>query len=212
MKMGKRKTIPGNHRNKASISLTAWLSVPVVMALALFLLPACTADYSPKPRDYFRIDFPERSYQVYEDDCPFSFSYPSFARVSRDTGRLSQTCWLDIYFPGYRGTLHISYKEVRDNIAEYAEDSRKLAFKHAVKADAIDERMFINERERVYGILYDIKGNSASSLQFYLTDSSHHFFRGALYFAVQPNKDSLAPVIDYFREDIINLIETFTWK
>jgi gliding motility-associated lipoprotein GldD len=72
--------------------------------------------------------------------------------------------------------------------------------------------MFINEKERVYGILYDIKGNSASSLQFYLTDSSRHFFRGALYFNVQPNKDSLAPVIDYFREDIIYLIETFSWK
>jgi gliding motility-associated lipoprotein GldD len=210
MEMEKRKTIPGRHRNKARILFTTCLFIPVVVAMAS--LSACSTDYSPKPRDYFRIDFPERLYEVYEDDCPFRFSYPSFAVVSRDTGRLSQSCWLNIDFPGYRGRLHISYKEVNENIAEYAEDSRKLAFKHTVKADAIDESMFINEKERVYGILYDIKGNSASSLQFYLTDSTSHFFRGALYFNVQPNKDSLAPVIDYFREDIINLIETFSWK
>jgi gliding motility-associated lipoprotein GldD len=210
MKMEKRKTIPGRQRIRTSIPLKTRLFLVAVAMAAL--LSACSTDYSPRPRDYFRIDFPERLYEVYEDDCPFMFSYPSFAVISRDTGRTSQLCWLNIDFPGYRGRLHISYKEVDENIAEYTEDSRKLAFKHAVKADAIDESMFINEKERVYGILYDIKGNSASSLQFYLTDSSNHFFRGALYFNVQPNKDSLAPVIDYFREDIINLIETFSWK
>jgi len=173
---------------------------------------SCSSDYTPKPRGYFRIDFPERSYVTYDGDCPYSFLYPGFARIVEDESRLAQPCWINIDFPRFRGRLHISYMEVDNNLVEYMEDSRKLAFKHTVMADAIDERMFINHERHVYGVLYDIKGNSASALQFFLTDSSKHFFRGALYFNVQPDKDSLAPVIDYFREDILHLIESFAWK
>jgi gliding motility-associated lipoprotein GldD len=187
------------------------ISTVSIFTFGFFVL-SCSGDYTPKPRGYFRIDFPEKSYVTYDSDCPYVFSYPSFASVTRDEGRNTQPCWINIDFPGYRGRLHISYMEVGGNLMEYMEDSRKLAFKHTVKADAIDERMFINNENKVYGILYDIKGNSASSLQFFLTDSSSHFFRGALYFSVHPDKDSLAPVIDYFREDILHLIETFAWK
>jgi gliding motility-associated lipoprotein GldD len=101
---------------------------------------------------------------------------------------------------------------VDHNLFQYTEDSRALAYKHTIKADAINETVYTNPGHRVYGILYDIKGNAASSLQFYLTDSVRHFLRGSLYFNVEPNKDSLAPVIAYFREDIVHLIESFEWK
>lgn len=188
--------------------LTGGIIINLIISVSL----SCSSDYSPKPRGYFRIDFPERSYVTYEDDCPFIFRYPSFARISSDESSVAQPCWINIDFPEFNGRLHISYKEVDNNLVEYIEDTRKLAFKHTVMADAIDEHMFINEEKNVYGVLYDIKGNSASALQFFLTDSSRHFFRGALYFNVQPNKDSLAPVIDYFREDIEHFIETFAWK
>lgn len=184
----------------------------VFIILLLAFLISCSGDYSPKPRGYFRIDFPERSYVSYKGDCPYVFGYPSFAKISSDVSPGNQPCWLNIDFPEFGGRLHISYKEVDNNLVEYIEDSRKLAFKHTVRADAINERIFINKEKDVYGVLYDIKGNSASALQFFLTDSSRHFFRGALYFDVQPNKDSLAPVIDYFREDILYLIESFAWE
>ncbi len=182
----------------------------IVISLALIL--SCSSDYSPRPRGYFRIDLPEREYQTYSGDCPFTFSYPAFAEIGDDEGRLSQPCWLNIDFPGYKGRLHLSYGMVDGNLVDYLEDARKLAFRHTVKADAIDESMFINRADDVYGVLYDIKGNTASAVQFYLTDSTNHFFRGALYFNVQPNRDSLAPVIEHFRKDIIHLMETFAWN
>ncbi|NOZ45910.1 MAG: gliding motility lipoprotein GldD, partial [Chlorobi bacterium] len=71
---------------------------------------------------------------------------------------------------------------------------------------------FINYDDNVYGILYDIKGNAASSINFFVTDSTQHFLRGALYFNSKPNKDSLAPVVDFIRKDIVHLMETFKWK
>ncbi|TVR74578.1 MAG: gliding motility lipoprotein GldD [Marinilabiliales bacterium] len=182
------------------------------ISAAVLTFVSCTGEYSPRPRGYFRIDFPEREYITYEGDCPFTFSYPAFAEINDDDGRLAHPCWFNIDFPGYRGRLHISYSEIDNNLVDYLEDARKLAFRHTVKADAIDERMFINRADDVYGTLYDIKGNAASAVQFYLTDSSSHFFRGALYFNVTPNRDSLDPVIDYFIEDIIYLMESFAWK
>jgi gliding motility-associated lipoprotein GldD len=186
--------------------------VSAFIVLIYICLISCSGDYSPRPRGYFRIDFPEKDYILYDGNCPYSFMYPRFAAIVDDESRLARPCWINIDFPKFNGRLHISYIPVDNNIVDMMEDSRKLAFRHAVKADAIDEKLFINRQERVYGVLFDIKGNSASSLQFYLTDSTRHFFRGALYFSVQPNKDSLSPVIDYFREDILHLIETFTWK
>ncbi len=82
---------------------------------------------------------------------------------------------------------------------------------HITKADAINEQVISNRENKVYGILYDLKGNTASAVQFYVTDSIKHYLRGSLYFATEPNPDSLAPVIDFFREDIIHLIETLKW-
>ena len=92
------------------------------------------------------------------------------------------------------------------------EDTRKIVYKHSVRADGIAEKVFNHPEKNVHGILYDLKGNTASSLQFVLTDSTHHFFRGALYFNNVPNKDSIAPMAEYIREDVINLMESFEWK
>jgi gliding motility-associated lipoprotein GldD len=83
---------------------------------------------------------------------------------------------------------------------------------HINKADAINELVINNKASSVFGILYDLKGNTATSVQFYVTDSTNHYLRGSLYFESEPNADSLAPVIDFFREDIIHIIETLKWK
>ncbi|MBP7211183.1 MAG: gliding motility lipoprotein GldD, partial [Paludibacteraceae bacterium] len=81
-----------------------------------------------------------------------------------------------------------------------------------IKADAITEQAFENTNNDVYGILYEIRGNTASSVQFVLTDSTKNFLRGALYFNNRPNKDSLAPVINYIKDDVIRIMETTKWQ
>jgi gliding motility-associated lipoprotein GldD len=93
------------------------------------------------------------------------------------------------------------------------EQTYKLNIKsHIALADAIDQQVYNNQENKVYGILYDLKGNTASAVQFYVTDSVNHYLRGSLYFSAEPNADSLAPVIEFFRADILHLIETLKWK
>lgn len=184
----------------------------LIWAILLLSLLCCKRQYTPKPAGYLRIDFPEKAYQIYNSSCPFTFEYPLYGKIIADTSRIAEPCWINIEFPGFGGKIHISYKSVRNNVNVYIEDSRTLAYKHTVKADAISETLYTNDEKKVYGLLYQIKGDAASSVQFYLTDSTRHFLRGSLYFNVQPNADSLAPVIGFFMEDIMHLVETLEWK
>ncbi len=184
----------------------------MIPLLLMLLALACQQSYTPKPRGFLRVNFPAREYVLFDSVCPYTFEYPSYGKIVPDTDYLTEPCWINIYFPDFDGTIHISYKEVNQNLNDFIEDSRALTYKHTIKADAIKETVYSNPELDVHGILYDIKGNAASSIQFYLTDSNAHFLRGSLYFNVQPDKDSLAPVISFFRKDIIHLMESFAWK
>ena len=191
-------------------------SSPLVMILMLVLiqvLTSCNQDYTPKPRGYFRIDFPEKEYVWFDTTYPYSFEYPVYAKVIADNRTSSEPYWINIDFPQYQGRIHISYKPVHDNLTEYLEDSRTFVVKHIPKADAIDDSLIYRPEDRVYGLIYYIEGSqAASSCQFFVTDSSARFLRGALYFNVSPNNDSLAPVIAFMREDIRHMLKTFQWK
>ncbi len=184
----------------------------VIIFLSLMMV-ACESNYYPKPRGYVRIDLPEKSYQTFDSTYPYSFSYPAYAVVEPNTLKNTDPFWIDIDFPQFKGKLHISYKTIDNNLADYIEDSRTLVMKHIPKSSGIENTMYENPERKVFGLTYNISGvNAASPYQFYLTDSTHHFLRGALYFSVVPNNDSLAPVIEFLKEDINYLIETFEWK
>ncbi len=188
------------------LKLSMWILVMAGMSMA------CQQKPTPKPRGYFRIVFPEKSYRVLESTYPYQFEYPAYAKAIPDTSVNAEQYWLNLVFPELNGQLHISYKPVGNHFNELIEDSRKLAYKHTIKADAINERMFFNEDKHVTGVLYEIKGNAASPLQFFATDSVKHFIRGSLYFNAKPNQDSLAPVINFVQDDVIRLMETLQWN
>jgi gliding motility-associated lipoprotein GldD len=161
---------------------------------------------------YFRIDLPEKHYRPFDSVCPFIFEYPVYGLLKPSDERDAEPCWFNIEFPGYNAKIHLSYKTIEGNLPSVLEDSYTLTYNHTIKADAITETPYINEEDNIYGLLYDLKGNTATAIQFYVTDSIRHFLRGSLYFFASPNEDSLAPVIGFFREDIIHLIETLEWR
>lgn len=188
-----------------------------IKATCLFIfifcfINACSEDPVPKPHGYFRIDLPEKKYSELKTDCPFAFEYPVYSVITRSNANDADPCWLNIAFPKYNAQVHLSYKRVDNNLVQYLEDSRTLAFKHTVKANDIREIPIIIDSTKVYGLVYDIRGNAASSLQFYLTDSTTHFLRGSLYFNSVPNSDSIAPVLEFISKDVQHLIETFRWE
>jgi gliding motility-associated lipoprotein GldD len=186
--------------------------LPGVLLAILFSF-ACNSDYYPKPRGYFRIDLPEHEYQSFDTTFPYKFEYPVYASILEDPLTRGNQYWINVDFEQFRGKVHLSYKAIDGNLNEYLEDTRTLAMKHIPKASGIKTETFVDENAKVYGLTYSIDGvEAASPYQFYLTDSTNHFIRGALYFNVVPNNDSLSPVIEFLKEDIRHMIETFEWR
>ena len=186
------------------------------MASMCLLITACggSPDYSPKPRGFFRIYYPEKAYQTYEDGCPFSFEYPKYGNLTQDKSPGAKPCWQNIEFPQFKATLHLSYEPVT-SVKEFnhlVESTRKLSFVHTIKATSIDEARIAYPEKKVYGIYYTIDGNAASSAQYYLTDSTRHYLRCALYFNSEPRLDSIQPVLAFLKKDVDVMIKTFKWK
>lgn len=168
---------------------------------------------TPKPNAYFRIDLPEKKYTAFRDSCPFEFEYPSnYATVIPDKDVNAEPCWKNIVFPQFGAEINLSYKSIDKNLNKFLDDSWTLATRHQVKASGMPETPIFRDSARVYGLLFEIEGNAASSLQFYVTDSTNHFIRGALYFFARPNYDSLAPVIAFIKKDVERMITTLRWK
>jgi gliding motility-associated lipoprotein GldD len=175
-------------------------------------LVSCSKTSIPRPYGYFRVDLPQHAYRTIDTlNLPYRFDLPKTARIiSRKTN--NEMFWIDIYYPRLNASIYCSYKPVKGNLIDLLEDTRKIVYKHSVRADGIGEKVYDHPEKNVHGILYDLKGNTASSVQFILTDSTRNFFRGALYFNNVPNKDSIAPMANYIREDVIRIMESFEWK
>ena len=176
------------------------------------MLVSCGKTSIPRPYGYFRVDLPQHAYRAIDTlNLPYRFDLPKNAQIiSRKTN--NEMFWIDIYYPRLNASIYCSYKPVKSNLIDLLEDTRKIVYKHSVRADGIGEKVFDHPGKNVHGILYDLKGNTASSVQFILTDSTRNFFRGALYFNNVPNKDSIAPMANYIREDVIHIMESFEWK
>ena len=159
-----------------------------------------------------RIDFPEKKYTAFTTDCPFDFEIPTYSKMKLNAGKNSEPCWYNLEFPSLKATLHLSYKAVNNNLSKYLDDAHEIANKHQIKATGLEEIPVIRDSAKVYGLVFDIAGNTASSIQFYLTDSTKHFLRGSLYFNAVPNADSLKIVVDFLKKDILHLINTANWK
>lgn len=179
-----------------------------LVALTALIALGCNQTPTPKPRGYFRLDLPEHDYDTLEADCPFRFEKNVFTRwESRNN-----PCWGDLKYPPLNASLQFTYKPVNNNLDTLLKEAHELAYEHTVRASGIDENLIYDEQENVYGVMYRLTGNAASSVQFFVTDSSSHYLRAALYYYASPNADSLRPVNDYMEEEIEHMINTFRWK
>ena len=183
------------------------------IALLTIIIYSCSQHYTPKPRGYFRIDLPEKIYTITDSAFPYQFEKPVYTSITKDPYSPNEKYWINLNFLPFNATLHISYKQIEGNLITYLEDAHKLVTKHIPKADAIYDSLVVDRDRNLFGLIYEIEGSGAASpYQFFLTDSLSHFVRGALYFNSVPNNDSLEPVINFIKDDIEHLINTFQWK
>ncbi|WP_188464212.1 gliding motility lipoprotein GldD [Marivirga lumbricoides] len=188
-------------------------NVLFLLMAGLFIL-ACEEDYYPKPEGFNRIDLPEPAYEALPDSFPFSFQYSKHAKILPDSSYQKERYWFALFYPDFVAEVHITYKPLmnnRDSLRVNIDDSYKLTSKHQVKATSIEETILITPSNKRVSVA-ELEGDVPSQFQFYTTDSTEHFLRGALYFRTSTENDSLAPVIDYVKRDIVHALNTLQWN
>lgn len=182
----------------------------VFIIILTSIFTSCEDSPVPKPRGYFRIDLPEKNYQNQVTDCSFQFEIPNYSVYEKRADK-NDECWFNLNFPKFRAQVHFTYKPVAGNLRQLLEESHTMSFEHHVKANDIKRSAIQIDSTCVYGLVYRLEGDVASSVQLYLTDSVNHFLRGSLYFNVATNSDSLSPVIEFIAEDLIVLANSLRW-
>lgn len=195
------------------------LPAGVFVVLLFTTLTACNSPYTYKKKGYFAIDFPEKEYRLFDQPgYPYTFEYPVYANIIKDTSffdsKPENPWWINIDIPWFRGRIYVSYKDIRsrNQMDSLVNDAFKMAYKqHTEVSTGIDDSL-MRTPNNVEGIYYTLKGNTATANQFFLTDSTRHFLRGALYFDATPNEDSLGIVNDFLKTDLRHLINTLKWR
>ena len=189
-------------------------------AITLFLAACEEPVYSPKPRGFPRIEYPDRAgtSSLNQNGCPFSFQLPTYYQIVQDSFFFEEEplhpCWFDLWIPNFDSRLHCSYFAVGqpESFDELRAKAFDLANWHNKKANYIDE-IPIRNAHGAEGMLFAFEGPVASHVQFFLTDSlKQHFFRAALYFNTQSRPDSLAPVYEFLKQDVDMIISSFKWE
>lgn len=186
----------------------------VCLGLLMLVMVACGTPPSPRPYGYYRITVPDTTYIGFDalyPRYPYTFALSRNAVVKPRTDT-DEPYWINLYYPSLDATIHCSYKPVRNNLRELTNDALEFVYRNASFANAIPERDYTHPEADVYGVLFDLEGNTASSCQFFVTDSTSNFFRASVYCNCPPNADSLAPVYEYLRTDVIRMVESFEWR
>ncbi|HEY9364481.1 MAG TPA: hypothetical protein VIQ00_14540 [Chitinophagaceae bacterium] len=186
--------------------------------ILIFLLAACNSDYTFKKRGYFKVEFPPKQYQPFnQPGYPYVFEYPVYGNVVKDStffeDKPDNPYWINVDFPRFGARIYISYKDIgKNDFDKLVNDAFTMSYKqHTYKASSIEPSP-IETPNNVHGVYFNLAGNTATANQFFLTDSTKHFLRGALYFNATPNEDSLRVVNAYLKEDLQHLINTLHWK
>lgn len=186
----------------------------LMIMVAMISIVSCKSEFFPKPKGYNKIEIASPEYTALPDSLPYKFEYSKLAQVLKDTSWISERFWLDLFYEDLGATVQVTYKPINNNekiLKELLSDSYKLTSKHNVKAYAIEEAV-LPIQNGDFATIMELSGEVPSQFQFHTTDSANHFLRGALYFKSSTQNDSLAPVINYIKQDMLHLLNTLQWK
>ncbi|WP_339875586.1 gliding motility lipoprotein GldD [Olleya marilimosa] len=188
----------------------------IIILLTFVTLTSCGSDPIPKPKGYLRLEYPQADYKTYNQDLPFAFdrNMLSDTIIYKPLQDDVKSFGLNIEYKKLKGTIYLTYKAIdgEERLIKYLKNAQNFTQEHTKKADAIEEVVWENPVNKVYGMFYEVGGNAASQSQFYITDSINHFLTGSLYFYAKPNYDSILPAANYLQKDIKRIMESVEWK
>ncbi len=181
------------------------------LLISFFILGACKEDSPiPKPPTYLKANLPAHNYHKEVVEDLFSFDVSDLYTLKSSNNCNYNYCEQEIDLGReINGVINLFYKRVahKDSLPSLINFSNKEVCIHRTY------KIFITFKlKRVFGTLFELKGNVATNYQFYLTDSTENFLRGEVLLNCVPNYDSLRNVLAYIKEDLEVMMNTFEWK
>lgn len=220
--MGEIKTPQGPCSSYLKKVIPDFDTKPLILSMSwekMFLLPllmllACGDTYLPKPKGYNRIDIPDHAFTTLDMNLPYQFEYSRHSVVEPDSFNLDEKFWINLHYKDLEAKVHLTYKPImgkKERLKDYLNDALSLTAKHQVKAYGIEEGV-LKTPNGYTGMVAELSGEVPTQFQFFVTDSTQNFLRGALYFNTAVKNDSLAPIIEYIKVDMMHLINTVEFK
>lgn len=182
----------------------------LVLSLILITMASCEKAWLPKPPGYNRIDLPRHSYTKLTGNYPYELDFSRASLVEADSFNLAETAWINLNYPDFGAKVHLTYKKIdgeKTNFETLSNDAFKLTAKHQIKAYGIEEGVLITPNGYT-AVVAELTGEVPTQFQFFVTDSTDHFLRGALYFNTAMKNDSLAPIIEFIKIDMTHLMNS----
>ena len=183
------------------------LALALFIAGLIFIFTSCNNAATPRPHGYFRIE-----------PYPANYTTHPLGGISLQINDSAQCCtpdrqahdgvhWLNIQYPRYKATIYLSYIPLSDNLDRLMKESEELVYRQNVNTEHVEAIAYEAPEEQLFATLYALSPESATPVQFIVTDSTQYLLRGALYFDIPVRPDSVAPSLQYIEDDIIYLIE-----
>ena len=176
--------------------------------ILFILLSGCTQNFQPKTKAFNKIYLQKPSYNKLLVNNNYSFERNEITKKSEN----KEYSWLNLSYFNQSAVVLLTYKKI--NSAKHLEslinESFKLISKHQNKASSIVETEIKTLNNKTAKII-DIKGEVPTPFQFIITDSTENFMRAALYFEKPIKGDSLVPVVDYIKRDMLHILNTLSW-
>lgn len=182
----------------------------LVLFAVLLGLTSCENTWLPKPPGYNKIDLPHHSYANLTGDYPYELEFSKASQVEPDSFNLAEKAWINLNYPDFGAKVHLTYKKIdgeKNKFETLSNDAFKLTAKHQIKAYGIQEGVLLTPNGYT-AVVAELSGEVPTQFQFFVTDSTNHFLRGALYFNTAMKNDSLAPIIEFIKIDMTHLMNS----
>lgn len=177
-----------------------------IIFLALIVFSCNNNVNLPKQKAYFAPEFEIPTYKKISLDCNYTFNINFQASINN-----IKNCNYEIYYKNLNAKIFINQIVLSNSIETVLNTFNQKINENSRLSDQIIQSNYVNIDKKIYSKLYSFVGNSPSNIQFYVTNQTDKFLTGSLFFETEPNYDSLFPYIDYIRNDIKKMVDSFRW-
>lgn len=177
-----------------------------IIFLALIVFSCNNNVNLPKQKAYFAPEFEIPTYKKISLDCNYTFNINFQASINN-----IKNCNYEIYYKNLNAKIFINQIVLSNSIETVVNTFNQKLNENSRLSDQIIQSNYVNIDKKIYSKLYSFVGNSPSNIQFYVTNQTDKFLTGSLFFETEPNYDSLFPYIDYIRNDIKKMVDSFRW-